>query len=582
MTRGMVSFVRNIKCFMPVALMCLAFNLQASDKLLDRIESLRVQSPEQAISLLSTVDVSSLNEKQRNKFDYLTIFLDSYRGDFKTNLVRYRALLPRVKDSILAFKIRSAMMLSFQATNDWENGLLVADSVLSEFEQFSDKSKYVQYLQSTGAFYDFLDEHELALDIFDRILQYDAPSAYLCFAKLSRIEIFIELQQRQRIDASALQQTVDECKAHSNELVYNLSLISLAEYWLLTGEPERAISNLLQAREPLFEIGYPQGELSYQALEIQIRLALGQDEMAEQIAFSIIQDDNIDQYVIAAETAHEQLAKLYAKREQYERAYYHQTQFTAYRLSRLDNRLSRQRAIQQAKFDSIEKQAMIETLDAQNALLRYEAKLAAEQFENSLLAFGFLASIFTGLMVWSYRGRRLQKRFEHLANTDSLTQIDNRMAFINKANDCLAKAQKRNAPVSLIMLDLDKFKHINDRYGHQAGDWALQKVASVIKAQLDPSMVFARMGGEEFAILKVGFGAEQATRLAEHCRAAIEAIDSLDSGYDFKCTASFGVVDTLQAGYKLETLITGADLALFQSKNFGRNQVFQYSQRIHF
>lgn len=554
---------------------------KANNAILDEAESLRITSPTQATALLSQVDVTELEPYQRNRYEYLSIFLDGYKGDFKRNLTRYKALLPKVSNFELAFKIKSAMMLSYQATNDWRAGVALAAEIVSDFETLDDKPRYVSYLFSTGAFYDFLDAHALALETYNQILRYKPNKTYQCLVEASQFEIYIDLKRWSEIDIEQQQQKISVCDQYGNPLINNLRRISLAEYWLFNGEPYIAMATLSSVRDVLFSIGYPQGELSYKALEIQVLAELGDDDAVEQLALSIINDPNIEQYVIAAETAHHSLASLYQRRAAFEQALFHQRQYLDYRLARADEALIVQRAIQQTNFELIAKQATIETLDTQNALLRSEAKLAAEQFENSVLAFGLLASIFTALMVWSYRGRRLQKRFEYLANTDSLTQIDNRMAFINKANERLLKAQKRTAPVALIMLDLDKFKHINDRYGHQAGDWALQQAAKVINEVLDPSMVFARMGGEEFAILKVGFGVEQATRLAEHCRAAIENIDSSDSGHQFSFTASFGVVDTLLAGYKLETLITAADLALFQSKNFGRNQVFQYSQKIH-
>ena len=149
--------------------------------------------------------------------------------------------------------------------------------------------------------------------------------------------------------------------------------------------------------------------------------------------------------------------------------------------------------------------------------------------------------------------------------------------FTEQTTDTLLHAQKNNAKVSLILLDLDQFKNINDTYGHQIGDWALIQVAKTISHGVSDEAIVGRLAGEEFGIVVRGKSAEEVVRIAERCRVAIERIESSSIEVQLKLTVSIGVCNSAQVGYKLENLYAAADLALYQSKRYGRNRVYEYS-----
>ena len=95
--------------------------------------------------------------------------------------------------------------------------------------------------------------------------------------------------------------------------------------------------------------------------------------------------------------------------------------------------------------------------------------------------------------------------------------------------------------VSLVLFDMDFFKNINDTYGHATGDWVLKNVSDAVKTQLRKTDMLGRLGGEEFGICLPKFTAEEVKAVAERCRAAIAAIDTSPSGFEFEITASFGI-----------------------------------------
>lgn len=173
-------------------------------------------------------------------------------------------------------------------------------------------------------------------------------------------------------------------------------------------------------------------------------------------------------------------------------------------------------------------------------------------------------------------GRRAQQELKHanelLANEariDFLTGIYNRRMFDGLLVAEIARSCRYNSPLSLIMLDLDHFKLINDTLGHAAGDHVLQKVAELVSGRIRSHDIFSRWGGEEFVILTPKNDAAQAAVLAEILR---EMIEQYDFGNGLRLTCSFGV--TRHTGNEpADAFIGRADAALYQAKHNGRNRV---------
>jgi len=112
----------------------------------------------------------------------------------------------------------------------------------------------------------------------------------------------------------------------------------------------------------------------------------------------------------------------------------------------------------------------------------------------------------------------MELELQRLANTDALTGLHNRRQFYELANQELARSRRTQAPVSLMMIDIDHFKQINDTYGHAMGDVVLQSLARTMKNSLREMDVIARLGGEEFVILLPQTSLGQATELAQRLR----------------------------------------------------------------
>lgn len=171
--------------------------------------------------------------------------------------------------------------------------------------------------------------------------------------------------------------------------------------------------------------------------------------------------------------------------------------------------------------------------------------------------------------------RRVFKRLYRLANFDTLTRVYNRRRFFQEAEKVVEKAICFNERISVLMLDLDFFKDVNDRYGHQTGDTVLKAVAGVVSSNLDESDILGRYGGEEFAIILSDEKSLSALAIAESIRKGVENLRNHHGSNEIRLTVSIGVA---QRGFgnndiTLEYLLAEADRALYRAKRGGRNMV---------
>jgi diguanylate cyclase (GGDEF)-like protein len=162
----------------------------------------------------------------------------------------------------------------------------------------------------------------------------------------------------------------------------------------------------------------------------------------------------------------------------------------------------------------------------------------------------------------------LLEQVQQAATTDGLTGIANRRTFDTVFERELSRAARTGDPLSLLMMDLDSFKPLNDTYGHQMGDDVLRAVAAALQGACRDFDTVARYGGEEFAVVMPGCGLEEATRTAERLRQVVGSCEA-----EVPVTTSVGVASFPEHGVDSRELLKAADDALYRSKRAGRNRV---------
>mgnify|MGYP000326529644 CR=1 FL=1 len=169
----------------------------------------------------------------------------------------------------------------------------------------------------------------------------------------------------------------------------------------------------------------------------------------------------------------------------------------------------------------------------------------------------------------------LNNELKELSHKDYLTGLYNRRFFAEEAARAIALTLRNNSQFSIITMDIDKFKNINDTYGHAAGDMVIINVAEKLKELIRKSDIPARFGGEEFVLLLYDISSTNAMKVAENMRKLVENLEIHYENEIIKFTISFGVAqfDTFKDDNNIEHTIVRADKALYEAKKSGRNKV---------
>ena len=207
------------------------------------------------------------------------------------------------------------------------------------------------------------------------------------------------------------------------------------------------------------------------------------------------------------------------------------------------------------------------TMSSQQSLVMQRLSIAI----NVLLVVIIGAAITLSMAV--IRLHRQRNVMHQLMLTDELTGLYNRRHLVNVAFAVLTQAQRDKTPLSLLLLDLDHFKQINDTYGHPTGDEVLRQVSKKLRQLSRPSDTLARIGGEEFCLLMPNTSTHDALQVADRLRREIEASELGDLNSHANPTISIGVTTGYGGSLTFEQLYSFADKALYQAKSLGRNRV---------
>lgn len=236
----------------------------------------------------------------------------------------------------------------------------------------------------------------------------------------------------------------------------------------------------------------------------------------------------------------------------------------------LDHALRHNNRIQQYENQLLGNQVQIQQL-----------KLHAQQRqqEASRLYLILAAVITLSLALLAYTLWRSRRRFRTQAQTDSLTGISNRRHFLERAGEMARRDRHQPQTASVLVLDIDHFKLINDAHGHQAGDAAIRHVALHVNSCLRDGDVLGRTGGEEFAALLPATDEAAAWKVAEDIRQVVEQTPLHHHGDEIRLTVSIGLMSGTLTGDNIEMLIQCADKVMYRAKSAGRNRSLAHADQ---
>lgn len=218
---------------------------------------------------------------------------------------------------------------------------------------------------------------------------------------------------------------------------------------------------------------------------------------------------------------------------------------------------------------------LLRSIDATFNPSSYATVLQSSPLNAMVYLAGFLTVMGAGFGYVFACFERAERRMREQATHDALTGCVNRVGGDALLSNTLARGQRESTPVAYVMLDLDRFKRINDVHGHRTGDEVLRRFAQTVRARLRATDTFSRVGGEEFALLLPATDEAGALRLAEAVRAAVAAMPVASaSGEVLSVTVSAGVaVARPEDGWSADQAYQAADDALYAAKHAGRNRV---------
>ncbi len=199
-------------------------------------------------------------------------------------------------------------------------------------------------------------------------------------------------------------------------------------------------------------------------------------------------------------------------------------------------------------------------------------KLLTTISEDLFQVLGFVI-VLIGISKWIEFSRGQTEELRKLATTDGLTGLFSRRYFQEKVSEEFHRKKRTNNDFSILMIDVDKFKNINDKYGHSVGDEVLQKVSGEIKSCIRKTDTIARWGGEEFIVLLVDADKNISSRISEKIRQRAEALVIVVGDDELKITVSIGTTLSSHTDDSTDNIINRADNLLYSAKQNGRNCV---------
>lgn len=201
--------------------------------------------------------------------------------------------------------------------------------------------------------------------------------------------------------------------------------------------------------------------------------------------------------------------------------------------------------------------------------------------QTQAVAIGLFVALLLVTLGYALRKFRQARRLQLLASTDELTGLPNRRALIAYVEHRVRQARREQGTLSVLMIDVDRFKRINDTHGHAVGDEVLRHIAQVLPTGLRGRDRLGRLGGEEFLVVLPGAALDQAAQVADRMRAAIAATPLIGAAGKLHFTVSIGVAELGMTSEPVAALLARADAALYQAKGNGRNAVVRADAPLH-
>ncbi|MDR8524557.1 GGDEF domain-containing protein [Shewanella fidelis] len=574
-----ILFVLLLLSISPIA----AAKEESNEVKLNRISQFLSNSPQQSESLINELldDWQTLEREERAKLMMYQSVLHTYNGEYEAAIVLLKKSESLKPDEVTQILIYQYLATNYIALKQYPKVLDLMTANLERIENVLDIEikigAYIRLSNLSLELYAYEEQREFALKAME-LSQNNYAQEY-CIAMLLSAYADLSEAKYSRAKKGLLASRIF---ADSNQmpLISLMSQKGLASVAINTEDYQSAKKLLEPVLKGYQEFNF-QTEINHvNALLSQTYFGLGDYVQAELFATKTMKLNDEPNHIQNKSIASKVLSQLYRDSNQFKLAYEYLGLHQQYENQLLDDTKAKANAYQLAKFKHQEQAREIALLNQERQLMETQKELDQSAQTNNVMIVTMLVGSIFFLSLFLFSSHRQKLRYRKLALIDRLTGVYNRGAGQDFAENEFVQTCLREAHFSVVLFDLDHFKKINDSFGHATGDWALKHVISVVKPLIRDGDIFTRMGGEEFALFLPYSNEEAAIEIAERCQKAIAAIETKYSGHQFSLSASFGVSSNMVDDLSLDPILKRADIALYVSKNAGRNQVTRYSKEL--
>ena len=537
------------------------------------------KSPNEVIAKLEQLRSlqPTFTPEQNEKFQLLFAYSLGARGKHEERVALIESAIGNVTSPVRRARFQHELIEGNTALGRYERALQVMNDSILLLPSLEKPSQKIVVLQGAVNLLNALRAYDEALDLVERIyaLRDNTTGSYAaCIGLTNKVESNY-MRASKEVARAHVPQAILACDAYGNPFFTLIVKTHAVIDEIDSGNYAKGIATSLSLLQAYSELSKNSDYLT-QLEEALARayVKTGNMERAEHYGLQAYQRAVTSGVLVMQEKTSETMAAIKRAQGQLAVALGYYDINLELKKKVLGDQLQKNLAYQRVKFETQDKANQMALLEQKNKNLNTERALQKNEYQSLILLLTLGAVALAVVCGWLFNTLRLKNIFRVSAQVDGLTQISNRAHFTETAHKVFNDTAHS---VSLVLFDMDFFKKINDTYGHATGDWVLKTVCATVKAQLHKSAMLGRLGGEEFALCLPNCQEEEARALAERCRAAVAAINTLPSGFDFFITASFGLVT--RGAYQTDTFeetLVYADKALYRSKNEGRNRVTVY------
>jgi diguanylate cyclase (GGDEF)-like protein len=544
-------------------------------QLLEYADSIKSANHAEFTELLTRLDAGTvpLSSAQQRFLSYLDAWQVAYQGDHPAAIAALNAIWQDpAADIALRVRAGATVVNTLAIATRYEEAYSRLDELLALLPQVTDKNVRLLVIGVAGLLYNQVGQYDLALSYGESWIAEDPDGVGACkgsYVKLGALYRSGKLQPTDR----QFQEGLDICRKWREPVYANLIRTFIGNLYIEQGQVASAI-RLLKDNYDDAQGTQPRRLTSeFDSMLARAYFEIGDMAQARRYARSSVDKSIRNEITKPLVDAYQVLYQVAKQEGDHRSALTYYEQYAAADKGYLNEATAKALAYQMVNQQVLLKKRQIDGLTEKNQVLRLQQEVAAKSVETERLYVLLLASILGFIVLWGYRTKRSQLRFERLSRRDGLTGILNRQHFMDQAKALLKECETSAREVCLILIDLDNFKSVNDSHGHVAGDVVLQCATAVLQVGMRARDLFGRIGGEEFGVLLPDCPIETARQRAEELRVAIGSMDRAETGIGFDVSASFGVASARESGYDLRQMLIHADSALYRAKREGRNRV---------